>query len=60
MMKWEQGEKFYFEWLSENLTQGGKIGVDPLQIGAVAFKNRSKYFKVKGFEMICVNKNLVD
>ena len=54
MMKWEAGSKTYFEWLSETLKEGQKIGVDPTQIGASSFRNRSKYFKEKGLEMVTI------
>lgn len=50
----------YYEWLAENLKEGQKIGVDPTQIGPSGFKNRSKYFKEKGFEMVTISQNLVD
>jgi len=60
MMKWEAGSKTYFEWLSEILKEGQKIGVDPTQIGASSFRNRSKYFKEKGLEMVTITQNLVD
>jgi hypothetical protein len=40
MMKMEVGVKTYFEWISENLKSGDKIGVDPSQI-ASGIKNTS-------------------
>ena len=70
MMKMEAGIKTYFEWISENLKSGDKIGVDPSQIASgitfaynlniAGFKNRSKYFKEKGLEMVTITENLVD
>lgn len=58
MMKMEVGITTYFEWISQNLKEGARIGVDPSQISAcknsfifiiyvAAFRNRSKYFKEK-------------
>lgn len=61
MMKWEAGAKTYFEWVAENLSQGARIGFDATQIGPASFRNRSKYFKDKGLEMVSINdRNLVD
>jgi hypothetical protein len=34
MMKMEAGITTYFEWISQNLKSGDKIGVDPSQIAA--------------------------
>jgi Xaa-Pro aminopeptidase len=61
MMKWEGGSKTYFEWIAETLTTSGqKIGYDATQIGASAYRNRSKYFTEKGIIMKAIDKNLVD
>lgn len=60
MQKMEAGVTTYFEWLSQNLKAGDKIGVDPSQLGVAPFKNRSKYFSEKGIEMVTIFKNLVD
>ena len=60
MQKMEQGIDTYFEWLSKTLSSGHRIGVDPSQISALSFKNRSTYFKEKGFEMVTITENLVD
>lgn len=56
----EAGLPTYFEWVSQNLKAGDKIGVDPSQVAVAPFKNRSKYFQEKGLEMVTISQNLVD
>jgi Xaa-Pro aminopeptidase len=60
MQKMEAGVTTYFEWISQNLKSGEKIGVDPSQIAVAPFRNRSKYFHEKGLEMVTIQQNLVD
>lgn len=51
MMKMERGN-MYYDWVTENLKEGTKIGVDTSQIGLSPFKNRSEMFKKKGIDLI--------
>lgn len=60
MMKMEPGVQTYFEWLAANMLPEARIGVDPSQVSVAGFRNRSKYFKEKGFEMVTIVENLVD
>jgi Xaa-Pro aminopeptidase len=58
MMKMERG-KMYYDWVTENMKEGTKIGLDTNQIGVGSYKMRSEYFSKKGVEMVPTD-NLVD
>lgn len=59
MMKMEAGIPSWFEWASQNVTQGKRIGFDHTQYPATACELRTKFFLDKNIEVVGTP-NLVD
>jgi Xaa-Pro aminopeptidase len=58
MMKMEKS-KMYYDWVTNNMKDGDKIGLDTNQISCGPYKNRTAIFKKKGIEMV-PSSNLID
>ncbi|RUS71962.1 hypothetical protein EGW08_020275 [Elysia chlorotica] len=48
------------KWLASVLPVGGRVGCDPALLSIEKWRPLSKELKSKGFELVCVNENLVD